>query len=205
MGGEGGGRDEESSSSAVAAAAASAFGGGGEIASAVVDLGYDRDEREGRRIDEAKSSSTVVASTTTAGRRKRATSSLRAAEKKVSAKRRRRTKKKGGVWKEILLPHAPSLDDGWRRRPIRGGDVDMPRSSVVRAQTGDTTDVRFTCPYRNRSRFLGMSGVDRSSSDRLKRSIGINSHGAKRNCNLFSISFSRGYLFIICRPHFGFR
>ena len=118
MGGEGGGRDEESSSSAVAAA--SAFGGGGEIASAVVDLGYDRDEREGRRIDEAKSSSTVVASTTTAGRRKRATSSLRAAKKKVSAKRRRRTKKKGGVWKEILLPHAPSLDDGWRRRPIRG-------------------------------------------------------------------------------------
>ena len=32
-------------------------------ASAVVDLGYDRDEREGRRIDEAKSSSTVVALT----------------------------------------------------------------------------------------------------------------------------------------------
>ena len=62
----------------------------------------------------------------------------------------------GGVWEEILLPHAPSLDDGWRRRPIRGRDVDKPRSSVVRARTGDTL-------------LLGMSGVDRSSSYRVKR------------------------------------
>jgi hypothetical protein len=90
----------------------------------------------------AKSSSTLVASKTTTARRKRATSSSGAAKKKAPAKRRRRTKKMGGVWEEILLPHAPSLDDGWRRRPIRGGDVDKPRSSVVRARTGDTLLLR---------------------------------------------------------------
>ena len=93
-----------------------------------------------------------LASKTTTARRKRATSSSRAAKKKAPAKRR----SGGGVWEEILLPHAPSLDDGWRRRPIRGGDVDKPRSSVVRARTGDTL-------------LLGMSGVDRSSSYRVKR------------------------------------